>query len=299
MLLAVDIGNTNTDFGLFDKTRFVDKRKVATEDLEMLGKAWPEFRWGSHTRRIEAVLVASVRPPATPPVLEWAAETLRRPAVTMGIDCLVPIQVRVKNPRTVGIDRLVNALAAYRRFGGPAVVVDIGTAVAIDVVSERGEFLGGAIAPGITVAARALHRDCAQLPLLDSSAWRIPVDAKSGRRAASDPEGLSETCKKKGRACGLVSARRGRTPQRGAASVPAIGRCTEEALASGLYWGLVGTISQAVKEIETEFGAPMRIIATGGDVDLVVNHLRPDTIVAPELTLQGIVLAYLEASKMV
>lgn len=274
MFLAVDIGNTNTEFGLFQKNRLLASRKIPTDTLDDLTTTWRTFRWGTRAREIRTVLVASVKPPATAPVLEWAARDLRRPAVTLGIDCPVPIPVRVRNPWTVGIDRLVNALAAHKRFGGPAVIVDVGTAITVDAVSATGEFLGGAIAPGIALCARALHRDCAQLPLLDvQTSFTAP------------PTPHARTTRQ-------TQTRRPSTPV-----VPAIGKCTEEAIMAGLYWGLIGTVSQLVREIESEFGEPMRLVATGGGVDLVVNHLRADAVIARDLTLSGIVLAYMEVSK--
>lgn len=291
MFLAVDIGNTNTEFGLFQKNRLLASRKIPTDTLDDLTTTWRTFRWGTRAREIRTVLVASVKPPATAPVLEWAARDLRRPAVTLGIDCPVPIPVRVRNPWTVGIDRLVNALAAHKRFGGPAVIVDVGTAITVDAVSATGEFLGGAIAPGIALCARALHRDCAQLPLLDvQTSLTAPLTRTIGQTQARrlcypPPTPHARTTRQ-------TQTRRPSTPV-----VPAIGKCTEEAIMAGLYWGLIGTVSQLVREIESEFGEPMRLVATGGGVDLVVNHLRADAVIARDLTLSGIVLAYMEVSK--
>src|SRR4051794_28393272 len=153
MLLAVDVGNTQTHFGTFDGEqltehwRFATVRTSTSDELGAALRALLELR-GLTFDDIDASIVSSTVPQLRP---EWTAMAARylghdMPVVGPGVRTGMPI--RIDNPRELGADRLVNAVAAYEKVGGPVVVVDLGTALTFDVVSEAGAYIGGIIAPG-------------------------------------------------------------------------------------------------------------------------------------------------------
>ncbi|MBI2095167.1 MAG: type III pantothenate kinase [Candidatus Omnitrophica bacterium] len=163
-MLAVDIGNTSAHFALFDRTgRALEPFRIPTDSL---GKraAWETLRRKLPTRRVGGAAIASVVPAAG----LLLKKTLERRAgirtCLLGKDLQVPIVNRYANPRQVGVDRLVNALAVWRQYRKAAVILDFGTAITLDVVSEKGEYLGGVIAPGVGISIEALHAKTALLP---------------------------------------------------------------------------------------------------------------------------------------
>ncbi|MHB1613037.1 MAG: type III pantothenate kinase [Actinomycetes bacterium] len=164
MLLAIDVGNTNTVLGVFDQARLVSSWRVRTEaraTADELAWLWSGLLGEQHLTGIAAcstvpALVHEIRQvcaryyPHLPTVVV-------EPGVSTGVPLLYD------NPREVGPDRIANSLAAYHLYGGPAVVVDFGTSTNFDVVSARGEFLGGALAPGIEISVDALAQRGARL----------------------------------------------------------------------------------------------------------------------------------------
>jgi len=192
MLLAVDIGNTNTGFGLFDgATLRVDwrceTRAARTEDeyAVLLGALFA--RAGLELGRVKAGIISSVVPPATAPVERFFARTLGLSPHVVGPDSRTGLEVLYENPRDLGADRLVNAVAAQTRFPQGAVVVDFGTATKFDVVTDRGQYAGGIIAPGLGIAAEALVGRTARLPRVE---LRFPAQAIGRTTVASLQSGL-------------------------------------------------------------------------------------------------------------
>jgi type III pantothenate kinase len=172
VLLVVDVGNTQTHFGAYDgKTlvehwRFATVRTSTSDELGAVLRSLLELR-GLTFADIDASIVSSTVPQLRP---EWTAMAARylgheMPAVGPGVRTGMPI--RIDNPRELGADRLVNAVAAFEKVGGPVVVVDLGTALTFDVVSEDGEYLGGIIAPGVEISMEALTQRAAALPKID------------------------------------------------------------------------------------------------------------------------------------
>ncbi len=170
MLLAIDIGNTNITTGLFQNGRLVASRRAATDrtatpdQLELL----IEGLLGLDTLDlpgISAVSCASVVPGLTGAIEAIARR--RDLALVLATAGHVPLPIRVERPDEVGPDRLVNALAAVRLYGPPAVVVDLGTATTFDAVAADGAFLGGAIAPGLEIGLDALAARTARLPRIE------------------------------------------------------------------------------------------------------------------------------------
>jgi type III pantothenate kinase len=173
VLLAIDVGNTHTVLGVFDGEQLVDHWRLATEarhtadELALLvdGLIGPRpqlGRPGAH--RISGVAICSV----VPAVLHELRSMCDRYFVGVPIVVVAPgvrtgMPILIDNPKEVGADRIVNALAARELYGGPAIVVDFGTSTNFDVVSARGEYLGGALAPGIEISVEALAARGAQL----------------------------------------------------------------------------------------------------------------------------------------
>jgi len=168
MLLALDVGNTNTHVGVFEgEKRLIDWRLATRQHrtADEYGILLKELFFFSsiNSEKIEDIAIACVVPPMLP-VLEHAAKKyfhvaplVIEPGITTGMPILCD------NPREVGADRIVNAVAAFEYYGGPVIVVDFGTATTFDVISKKGEYLGGAISPGITISAEALFQVAAKL----------------------------------------------------------------------------------------------------------------------------------------
>lgn len=170
MLLAVDVGNTNITIGSFRNGSLVAVRRGATpsgvtaDELELLVEGLLHLDDAAFAD-VSAVVVASVVPTVTA-ALEAVTARRDRPLLIAGAGT-VPLPIRVDRPGEVGADRLVNALAASRLHGVPAVVVDLGTATTFDCVASDGAFVGGAIAPGIELGLEALASRTARLPRVE------------------------------------------------------------------------------------------------------------------------------------
>jgi type III pantothenate kinase len=170
MLLALDVGNTNVTIGLFRAGAMLATRRAATnarattDEFELLLEGLLRLD-GIAMTDIDGIVLASVVP-AMSAAVEAIAERRDRPLLVAGVGT-VPLAVRVDRPGDVGADRLVNALAAARLYGTPAVVVDFGTATTLDCVAADGAYVGGAIAPGLELGLEALAVRTAKLPRIE------------------------------------------------------------------------------------------------------------------------------------
>ncbi|MFN8111065.1 MAG: type III pantothenate kinase [Thermoleophilia bacterium] len=171
-LLAVDVGNTHTMAGVFVGAKLQHEWRISTErgaTADELAAAHDQIlrlRGGS-LDDLEAMIVASVVPALTSGYTALGARYLDRPALVVGPGIRTGMPLAIDNPRELGADRIVNAVAAFRRYGGPVIVVDLGTATTFDVVSAEGVYLGGAIAPGIETSLDALAQRAARLARVD------------------------------------------------------------------------------------------------------------------------------------
>ena len=168
MLLALDIGNTSISIGVFEGQRLRATWRVATEASRMpdeyglmLNQLLP-LR-GASTAEISDVVLCSVVPPLTPVFVEVVESYFGTTPLVVGSGTKTGVRIMYDNPRDVGADRIVDAAAALKLYGGPAVVVDFGTATVFDAVTGGGEYIGGALAPGVSVAADALFHSTSQL----------------------------------------------------------------------------------------------------------------------------------------
>ncbi len=172
MLLAIDIGNTTVALGVFRDKELVKDWKVRTERektadeygiilLELLRTA------SLKPESVEAVIISSVVPPLTPVFQDLSRNMFGLKALVVGPGLRTGMPILYENPLEVGADRVVAGVAAFEKYGGPLVVVDFGTATTFDAITAKGEYLGGAIAPGIQISAEALYLKTAKLPRIE------------------------------------------------------------------------------------------------------------------------------------
>jgi type III pantothenate kinase len=172
MLLVIDVGNTNIVYGLFEGPTLRHQFRVETGR----GRTADEYRVVLHqllamnhvtSEAVTAAALASVVPSLTEPMTELVRQSFGTEPLVVGPGIRTGMSILYENPREVGADRIVNAVAAYERAKGPVIVVDFGTATTFDVVTPKGEYLGGVIAPGIQISADALFARAAKLPRVE------------------------------------------------------------------------------------------------------------------------------------
>ena len=172
MLLCIDVGNTNITLGLYDGEILGPRWRLATDHermpdeftLQLLGLL---SHSGLDRDQIVGAAIASVVPPLTGRWVEVCRRGLELEPLVVDSSVETGVRILYEEPATVGADRLVDAVAAYRLHGGPACIVDFGTATTFDAISPDGEYLGGAIAPGIGIASQALFQRTAMLPRVE------------------------------------------------------------------------------------------------------------------------------------
>jgi len=250
MLLAIDVGNTNTVLGLYrlddDKIELAANWRVTTHRAQTADEYGVLFvnlfeMNGLKATEVTHIIISSVVPPVDS-TLRQVCETYFHTQpffVEPGIKTGMPLLV--DNPSELGADRLVNAIAAFERYGGPCIVVDFGTATTFDVISEHGEYLGGAISPGLGVSADALFSRAARLGRID-----IKRPAK------------------------------------------VIGTNTTAHLQTGLYYGYIGLVDGILERIVAELGQKPRVIATGGLARQIAPDSRFIAEIDDMLTLDGL-----------
>jgi type III pantothenate kinase len=173
MLLALDVGNTNTVLGVFRGGERLAHWRLTTAPEQTVDEYGLLIRnlftiAGFEPQTMEGVIISSVVPPLNATLAQTAQQYfgVRALFVEPGVKTGMPVQY--DNPLEVGADRIVNSVAAFEKYGGPCIVVDFGTAINFDVVSEKGEYLGGALAPGIGISSEALFNRAARL-------WRVEI----------------------------------------------------------------------------------------------------------------------------
>ena len=173
MLLAIDVGNTNTVLGLFDEAgvRVADWR-LTTHRAQTVDEYGVLFRNLFSLRQIEAssvtaIIVSSVVPPLDSNLKGMCERYFGQKPLFVEPGVKTGLSIHTDNPAEVGADRIVNCVAAFQKYGGPCIVVDLGTATTFDVVSKKGDFIGGAIAPGLGISADALFSRAARLMRVD------------------------------------------------------------------------------------------------------------------------------------
>lgn len=262
LLLTIDVGNTQTLIGLYDRGAGIASAddglrehwristvidRTADELAGLLQSFLGLVGIGFDT--IDGLAVASGVPRVKAALGDFAAEYLDFDPVIIGPGVKTGMPIRYDNPREVGADRIANAIGAYELFGGPTIVVDFGTGNNYDIVSAEGEFIGGAIAPGIEVS----------------------MDALAGRASALSSIDLVE-------------------PR------SVIGKSTTEALQSGAIYGFAASVDGMVRRFQDELGGEAVVVATGGLAPVMAPVASTLDHVEPFLTLHGLRIVHMRNS---
>jgi type III pantothenate kinase len=172
LLLVIDVGNTHTVLGVYEGDKLLHHWRVWTDrerTSDEYGILVRNLYEGSHlsSREIHAIAVASVVPPLTPTIVDLCINYFGITPLVVGPGIKTGISIKMDNPKEVGADRIVNAVAAYARHRKACIVVDFGTATTFDYVSGSGDYMGGVIAPGANISAEALFRQASKLPRVE------------------------------------------------------------------------------------------------------------------------------------
>jgi len=180
MLLTIDIGNTNLTLGLYDDQKLGPRWRLATVHERMPDEYGLQLvgllnHAGYSSSDLTGICLASVVPPLTSTLIDACRFYLDFEPLVVGAGVKTGVRIRYEDPKAVGADRIVDCAAVQKLYGGPACVVDFGTATTFDAISTEGDYLGGAIAPGIGIAADALTSRTAKLPRVDLQRPPSPI----------------------------------------------------------------------------------------------------------------------------
>ncbi len=251
MLLAIDVGNTNVVFALFDGREIRARWRIAT-DPRRTGDEYAVWLLqllameGLTRKDIERIIFASVVPRAVHNLTVLAEKYFGIAPIVAGQGGADwGIAIDVDEPRSLGADRALNAIAAHARHQGDLIVIDFGTATTFDAIDFTGAYKGGIIAPGINLSLDALVSNTAKLP----------------RIAIASPDTKS-----------------------------VIGRNTEDQMQIGVFWGYVAMMEGLIARMRAEIGRPAKVIATGGLAILFDRHTTIFDAVEADLTLEGLAI---------
>ena len=172
MIFVMDVGNTNIAMGVYEGKKLINHWRMST-DKEKTSDEFGMFMANlfNHEnldiKMTEAVIIASVVPPIMYSLEHAVRKYFKKEPIIIGPGIKTGINIKIENPKEVGADRIVNAVAGYEIYGGPLIIVDFGTATTFCAISSRGEYLGGAICPGIKISAEALFQKAAKLPRIE------------------------------------------------------------------------------------------------------------------------------------
>jgi type III pantothenate kinase len=254
MLLAIDVGNTQSHVGVFDDHELIAHWRFATEANETADELAVRVSalvalGGLVLGDVDGSIVSSVVPQLTPEYAAMCERYLDGGCLIVGPGLKTGMAIRLDNPLELGADRLVNAVAAYERFGGACAVVDFGTAITFDAVSAEGEYLGGVIGPGVEISMEALAARAAKLP---------PIELGE---PLGEPGGV-------------------------------IGKTTQASLQSGIVYGFAGAIDAIARRVQRELGDEAEFVATGGHAAAIIPFCEMIDEVDDLLTLSGLRLIW-------
>lgn len=246
MLLAIDVGNTNSVIALYDGDTPAAQWRVSTSTTRTADEyaVWLSHLMGFAGYRLADVsecIISTVVPQSLFHLRNLSRRYFNVEPFVIGHDNIPGVAVRITKPSEAGADRLVNAIGAYTAHGGPLIVVDSGTATNFDIVGADGGFEGGVIAPGINLSMQALHEAAARLP-------RIAIE-KPAKIIGTDTVGAMQT---------------------------------------GVFWGYIALIEGLIDRIKAEYGAPMKVVATGGIASLFEGQTDAIDIFDHDLTIRGL-----------
>src|SRR5216684_7680155 len=253
MLLVLDVGNSNTVLGVYERSATGGKHdtlrahwRVTTVRTQTVDEYGVLFRNLFAMEKIEVaavhgIIISSVVPPLDSTLRQVCEKYFNSTPLFVEPGVKTGMPVRYENPAEVGADRIVNGVAAFEKYGGPCVVVDFGTATTFDAVSRKGEYLGGVITPGIGISAQALFEHTARLPFVDI---RKPTKI--------------------------------------------IGTNTVGSIQAGLFFGYLGLVDGILERLISELGADTKVVATGGLASLIGDNSKYIKNVDDLLTLDGL-----------
>lgn len=259
MLLAIDIGNTNITFGIFQGSKIIKRFDIPTKRVihsrrgrfpaTLFSSKRDPARyytgWRENVQNIDAAVICSVVPAATKILGRDLKGALGIKPYYIGKDIRVPIKNLYRKPAQVGQDRLVNAFAGVKIYGAPLVIVDFGTAITFDIISKNKEYMGGMILPGLNISLEALNQRTALLPKI---------------KLARPKE--------------------------------FIGRDTKNSMLSGIIYGFAALTDDLVMRIKDKIGRDAKVIGTGGNINLMGKFCRKINKIDPDLTLKGLTALY-------
>ncbi|MBA7642389.1 Type III pantothenate kinase [subsurface metagenome] len=251
-IIAVDIGNTNIDIGLFldGEEQFIKSipgrsDKKLTDCLKSAWQKIPIAESSKEKKRDGVIVISSVKPAWTKLIQKIVKDNLGEKVYIVGKDIPLPMTLLVDEPDKVGTDRVVSAAAAYAVVEDAVIIADFGTAVTIDLVDENGVFLGGVICPGFEISTKGLKENTAQLPKAKVTKPKAPY-----------------------------------------------GKNTTEAINCGLYYSAIGTLEEVIRRYAEKIDKWPQTVITGAAARTIMDDCNFIDSFVPNLVVKGIVLAY-------
>lgn len=257
MLLAIDIGNSSINIGLFDGSDIIGKLTLHTYPIRTVQAYRSEIKdffskkTGKSIQPHVGAIISSVVPELTDILNNSLKGLSRKEPLRFDASLDTGLTLDVEKPGEIGTDRIANAVAAREIVAPSALVVDFGTATTISAVKDS-VFIGGTILPGIGLMADALYRGTSRLPLVDITSEMSSLDS----------------------------------------SIPAAGKNTIKCIISGIIYGTAGAVERLITEIETNEGCNFKVVITGGYSSLIARFLKRDSYLEPDLTLYGLRLLF-------
>jgi type III pantothenate kinase len=258
MLLAIDCGNTNTGFAVFDNNSCIGKWRTSTNPNRTADEyaVWLTQLLALKSlslKDINSIIIANVVP-ETEFNLQYLCEQyfFLQPMIVGDKDLDLGINIHIDEPSELGADRIVNAVGANDLYKGPLIIIDFGTATTFDITESDGSYAGGLIVPGINLSLEALYNAASRLP-------RITIEPQPKSKRSNDTYSI-------------------------------IGKSTKTAMRSGIFWGYIGLIEGIIERVKGEYKIPMQTVATGGLAPVFAGSTAAIDFVDQDITIHGLVL---------
>ena len=260
MLLAIDCGNTNTGFAVFDNNSCIGKWRTSTNPNRTADEyaVWLTQLLALKSlslKDINSIIIANVVP-ETEFNLQHLCEQYfcLHPMIVGDKDLNLGIDIHIDEPSELGADRIVNAVGANDLYKGPLIIIDFGTATTFDITESDGSYAGGLIVPGINLSLEALYNAASRLP-------RITIEPQPKSKTSNDTYSI-------------------------------IGKSTKTAMRSGIFWGYIGLIEGIIERVKGEYNIPMQTVATGGLAPVFAGSTAAIDFVDQDITIHGLVLIH-------